>query len=86
MKKSKKNIKFLKGPNTKVKHQFDENYCEKLSKRTFFRIKKKFQVSIKEIENNCFKVWLEKKITKTTIEAKLTLIKTTVLKVIFTIC
>ena len=48
-----KYIKFLKGPTTKVKPQFAENYCEKLSKRTFFRIKK-VPFSIKEIGNNWF--------------------------------
>ena len=42
------------GPRTKLKPQFDENYCEKLSKSIFFRIKNKFQVSIKEVENNWF--------------------------------
>ena len=54
IKKVEKNTKFLKGPTTKVKPQFDGNYWEKQSKRTFFIIKKKFQVSIKEFENNWF--------------------------------
>ena len=53
-KNAKKTLNFLRGPTTKVKPQFDENYCEKQNKRTFFRIKKKFQVSIKEIENSWF--------------------------------
>ena len=49
--KMQKYIKFLKGPTTKVKPKLDKNQFKKLSKRTFFR-KKKFQVSVKEIENS----------------------------------
>ena len=54
LKKQEKTQNILTGPTTKVRLQFDGNYCEKQSKRTFFRIKKKFQVSIKEFENNWF--------------------------------
>ena len=54
MKKIEKKSKFLKGPISKVKPQFDGNYHEKQSKRTFFRIKIKFQVSNIEFKNNWF--------------------------------
>ena len=43
-----KNIKFLKGPRCKIQTLIRWKFCEKLGKRTFFKIKKKLHVSIKE--------------------------------------
>ena len=49
-----KYIKFLKGPYCKFKTQIQWKFCEKPGERTFFKLKKKFQVSIKEKKNNGF--------------------------------
>ena len=43
-----KNIKFLKGPYCKFLTPIRWKFCGKPGKRTLFKIKKKFQVSIKE--------------------------------------
>ena len=55
-----KNIKFLKGFNTKVKPQFDENYCEKLSKGRSLEQKKSSKLALKKLKIIGFKVWLKK--------------------------
>ena len=49
-----KYIKFLKGPYCKFKTPIQWKFCEKPGERTFFKLKKKFQVSIKEKKNNGF--------------------------------
>ena len=74
VKNCKKKVKFLKGPTTKVKPQFVENYCEKLSKTTFFRIKKSFKLALKKLKIIGFKVRFKKIITNKAIQAKFTLV------------
>ena len=59
-----KNIKFLKGPTTKLKPQFNKSYCEKINKRTFFRLKKSFKLALKKLKIIGFKVWLKNYFTK----------------------
>ena len=51
-----KNVKFLKGPypTAKLSSQLDGNYCRKPGRRTFFIVKKEFQVGITEKKNNWF--------------------------------
>ena len=42
-----KNIKFLNGPHCNIQTQIRLKFCGKPGKKTFFKIKKKLQVSIK---------------------------------------
>ena len=64
-----KNIKFLKGPKTKVKPQFDKNYCEKQSKRTFFRVIFFLKLALRKIEIIGFKICLKNKMQKKSFES-----------------
>ena len=67
--KNAKKIKFLKGPHYKTKTPIRWKYCENLSKRAFFRIKKNLKLAFKKLKIIGFKVWFKKKITIKSIQA-----------------
>ena len=54
--KHRKYVKFLKGPTAKFKPQLDGHYCGEPGRRMFFVVIKKFQASLKDKENNRFKI------------------------------